>query len=51
MKTFIKANTKEYLQFGSGALSGLLLNLGLMKLIWEDVFFLFLAPAGGSKTA
>ena len=35
--------------YGSGALSGLMLDLGLLKLIWREDFFLFLAPAEGSN--
>ena len=34
---------------GSGALPGLMLDLGLLKLI-RECFFLFLAPARGSNT-
>ncbi len=34
----------------SGALSGLMLDLGLLKIIWGE-FFLFLAPAGDFNLA
>ena len=42
-------NTSSYVSFfGSGALSGLMLDLGLLEIIWR-VFFLILAPTGGSN--
>ena len=36
---------------GSGALPGLMLDLGLLKVSLGGGFFLFLAPAGGSILA
>ncbi len=36
---------------GSGTLLSLMLDLGLLKIICGDVFFLFLALAGGFKPA
>ena len=37
-------------EIGSGALPGLMLDIGLLKIIGE-VFFIFLASAGGSNPA
>ncbi len=31
------------------ALPGLMLDLGLLKIIWRECFFIFLATAGGSN--
>ncbi len=36
----------DYETHSYGALSGLMLDLGLLKIILVGVFFLFLAPAG-----
>ena len=38
-------------QLGSGALLGLMLDLVLLKIIWEDFFLLFLAPVGAYNPA
>ena len=37
--------------FGSGSLPGLMLDLGLLKIIWGELFFLFIVPAEGSNPA
>ena len=42
--TIIKIN-----DFGIGGLPGLMLDLELLKIVWGGVFYLFLAPAGGSN--
>ncbi len=49
-KLFIKKYTFQQLKIIlKGALSGLMLDLGLLKIIWLGV--LFLAPAGASNPA
>ena len=49
---FPQSRNSQFCTCGSGALSGLMLGLGLLKIIQGGVFFLlFLAPAGGSNPA
>ena len=39
-------NIKLLIFFGSAALPGVMLDLGILKIIWGSFFYLFLAPAG-----
>ena len=41
----------HYRNFRSGALNVKIMDLGLLNISLVDVFFLFLAPAGGSEPA